>query len=385
MSIKKDTGKGKKKVLVGLSGGVDSAVAACLLKRQGYDVTGVYMRFWASGGGEKPDKSPVNKCCTIEALNKAIHIAKKIRIPLLILDFKRQFKKKVVDPFINDSGNRLTPNPCIECNRSIKFGLFLEKMKQLKADFVATGHYARVKKSGRGGYELYAATDKLKDQSYFLHTLTREKLRRILFPLGDMKKSRVRLLARKFGLDEINDQKESQNLCFLPGDETEPFLRKHLKNKKAISPGPILTTSGLSIGRHRGLPFYTIGQRKRLGIGGIRNLPDQHGNPWYVINYDAKKNALVVGHDSDLYTRRVCARNLTFVGGRAPGTARRVTAKIRYGAAARPAVLKIIAAGSGGGAQTAEIIFKSGQRAVTPGQSIVFYDGAKVLGGGIIA
>ena len=390
MSIEKAGNSGRKKVLVGLSGGVDSAVAACLLKREGYEVTGVHMRFWADGSEKNPETKPENKCCAVDGMTRAIVVAGKIGIPLLVLNFEKEFKKKVVDFYIDASEKTLTPNPCVECNRRIKFGLFLEKMKELGADYVATGHYARAVRT-KGGYALYAAKDRGKDQSYFLYTLTGKKLKSILFPLGGMLKSRVRRLARKFGIDEINDQKESQDLCFLPGKTPESFLRRHIENRKSVAAGPILTTCGARVGTHCGLPFYTIGQRKGLGIGGIRNMPDQQKNPWYVTGFDRSGNALLVGHNPDLYEKRVLARDLTFVAGPPAVNIIKISAKIRYGARAQPALLKVSGTGSktGNGStkinSTAEIIFSKPQRAVTPGQSVVFYRGGKVLGGGIIA
>ena len=380
--------------MVGLSGGVDSSVTACLLQAKGYDVIGVHMRFWAEDKGENAVSTPENKCCTVAGLTRALFVARKLNIPLLILNFEKEFREKVVDTFIENCQNCLTPNPCIECNRSIKFGLFLDKMKELGADYLATGHYARIKVTGRKMYTLHAAKDPLKDQSYFLYTLTAEKLRQILFPLGGMKKTKVRELAREFGIDEINDQKESQDLCFLPGNETGPFLRKYMKDKRYLKPGPILTAAGRCIGTHGGLPFYTIGQRKRLGIGGIKDMPGQEKNPWYVVKTDGRKNALIVGHETELYSDGAVLRELTFVDGKMPKKDINITAKIRFRAPAVPAVLRIaVSRGKGYRGKRshgknpeprAEIIFQKKQRAVTPGQSVVFYDGDKVLGGGII-
>lgn len=375
MSNKKAVISTGKKVFVGLSGGVDSAVAACLLQRDGYEVTGVHMRYWAEGGEENPQKKAENKCCTIDGMTRAIFVARKIGIPLLILNYKKEFKKEVVDYYIAASEKTLTPNPCVECNRRIKFGLFLKKVKALGGDYLATGHYARIVKSA-GGYALYTAKDQKKDQSYFLYTLTEEKLKSILFPLGGMLKSKVRALAREFGIEEMNEQKESQDLCFLPGKTTESFLRKYIG--KRVADGPIITAEGRRLGTHCGLPFYTIGQRKGLGIGGIKDMPDLQENPWYVTGFNKSGNELTVGHEPDLYTKKTKARDLTFVQGRPAKKSMKITAKIRYGAIAQPAILKVTG-------KSAEITFDKPRRAVTPGQSIVFYLRDKVLGGGIIA
>lgn len=386
MSIQKAGSRERKKVLVGLSGGIDSAVAACLLKREGFEVTGVHMRFWADGGGKKSGEKAENKCCTLDGMTRAIYVARKIGIPLVVLNFEKEFKKKVVDFYVASSEKTLTPNPCVECNRHIKFGLFFKKMKKLGADCVATGHYARVVKT-KNGYALYTAKDRRKDQSYFLYTLTGEKLKKVLFPLGGMLKSRVRRLAREFGIDEINEQKESQDLCFLPGKTPESFLRKHVK--KTVAPGPILTSAGACVGTHCGLPFYTIGQRKGLGIGGIKNMSAREKSPWYVAGFKRSVNGLIVGPDSALYSKKAFVRNLSFVEGPPAGKKMKISAKIRYGAQAQPASLEISRNGPGkarwGKNTKAEIIFSKAQRAVTPGQSIVFYQGEKIIGGGIIA
>jgi len=376
--------KRKKKVLIGMSGGVDSSVAACLLKAQGYEVVGVHMKYWADDKGENDHRDAFNKCCTVDSAVKTIYVCSKLKIPLLIFDFRDDFQKQIVKNYLSATAAGLTPNPCVECNRAVKFGLFLEKMKEMGADFVATGHYARIRKVGCGAnssYELLRAKDETKDQSYFLYTLTQEKLRHILFPIGGMRKSEVRACAVRYGLEEINEQKESQNLCFLPNGSREEFLLRHLK-KGAMTAGPIIDKHGNVLGSHNGLPLYTIGQRKGIGVGG--------GRPLYVIGKDREKNALLVGEEQDLYQNSAELKRVTFVSGKPPekailGSRARcvINAKIRYRNQGVKAILRIIKTRRSGDIR-ARVLFKSPQRAVTSGQSVVFYQRKKILGGGII-
>lgn len=381
-------GKSRKKVLVGMSGGVDSSVTACILKERGYDVIGIHLRFWvdpAVFSEEDRHRFPQNKCCTLEGLTRTRQVADKLGIPFYVINFEEPFRRDVVDYFIEGYGKGVTPNPCIECNRKIKFGLFLQKMKELGADYVATGHYARICKKGRRGaekYELHAARDKAKDQSYFLYTLTQEKLKHILFPIGEFAKTEVREMASRYGIGEMNYQKESQNLCFFPESRHGPFLQRYLK-KQAFKPGPILTAEGLRIGTHAGLPNYTIGQRKGLGIGGIKGMENEEGNPWYVIGIDVAHSALIVGRNEELFAAELNARDLSFVDGCVPDKIQQMEAKIRYRFPAQPASLQVEK--KAGSKTCAQIAFQKPQRAITPGQSIVFYEGEKVLGGGIIA
>lgn len=385
----------KKKVLVGMSGGVDSSVTACLLKEQGYDVIGIHMKFWTDPtvfDGEESQKFPQNKCCTLEGLTRTRQLAGKIGIPFYVLNFEDAFKTEVVDFFIEGYGKGETPNPCVECNRNVKFGIFLQKMRELGADYVATGHYARkitVKEGNGERYELWTAKDKTKDQSYFLYVLTQEKLKHILFPLGDYTKTEVRAMARKYGIPEVNDQKESQNLCFFPEGNHGPFLKRYLKSKK-FEPGPIVTTEGQTIGTHKGLPMYTVGQRKGLEIGGIKGMPNQEGNPWYVVKLDAGNNALIVGRAENLLVSECKAHSLNFIDGKKPEGKLRYHARIRYRSLLQPVTVHPLPLSGEDPADPEEktpklsLRFDLSLRAVTPGQSVVFYDGEKVAGGGII-
>ncbi|HLG25225.1 MAG TPA: tRNA 2-thiouridine(34) synthase MnmA, partial [Candidatus Gracilibacteria bacterium] len=334
-----------KKVLVGMSGGVDSSVTACLLKEMGYEVIGIHLRFWTDPtvfSDEEQIKFPQNKCCTLEGLAKTRRVAQKIGIPFYVLNFEESFKTEVVDYFIEGYRNGITPNPCIECNRSVKFGLFLEKMRELGADYVATGHYARkvtvTEPDSSERYELWTAKDAQKDQSYFLYTLTQEKLRHILFPIGEYSKTEVRKLAEKFGIGEINEQKESQNLCFFPEATHGPFLKRHLAGD-SFEHGPIITTEGQTIGEHMGLPNYTIGQRKGLGIGGMKG--EGEGLPWYVVSIDRSRNALIVGKDKDLQKQVLEAHTLSFVAEKLPEGRKEIRAKIRSRFPMQPATLSV--------------------------------------------
>lgn len=366
---------------------MDSSVTACLLQKQGYEVIGIHLKFWTDPtlfSAKQTQEFPQNKCCTLEGLTRTRQIAARLGIPFYVLNFEQPFKDIVVDSFIDGYANGMTPNPCIECNRKIKFGLFLDKMKELGADYIATGHYARIirtKKNGSEHFELHAAKDKIKDQSYFLYTLTQEKLKHILFPIGDFTKTEVREMAKEFGIQEVNKQKESQNLCFFPEKTHGPFLKRHLQ-QKVFETGPILTTDNKKIGTHQGLPTYTIGQRKGLCIGGIKGMENDEGNPWYVIRIDRPRNALIVGKEKDLYTSSFKAHTLNFIGGEMPEEIKTARAKIRYRFPGQEVNISI----SGKNPEpTIAVEFLKPQRAITPGQSVVFYQEEKVLGGGIIA
>jgi len=340
----------KPRVIIAMSGGVDSSVAAALLKKAGFDVIGVHMKFWAEG-----DKKG-NRCCTVESEKMARLISKKIGIPFYVLNFKNEFKKAVVDYFIKTSKQGETPNPCVVCNKEIKFGLLFKKAKALGADFIATGHYARIKED-KGVYELLKGKDKNKDQSYFLWKLDQKVLKHVLFPVGGYTKQEVRKIAQEFKLPVANTA-ESMEVCFIK-DAVEDFLKRFIKTK----PGNIVNNKGKVLGSHDGLYFYTIGQRKGIG------LP---GGPYYVLRKDTKNNELVVTeNEKDLFKKELVIKDAKWILGVAPKGA--VTAKIRYGSKGATAVVK-----------NNKVIFSKAQRAITPGQSVVFYKGEEMLGGAII-
>jgi tRNA-specific 2-thiouridylase len=355
--------KKTKKVIVAMSGGLDSSVAAALLKRAGFDVVGVFMKFWSpttSGGGLAKVE---NRCCSSESERRARKVAKILKIPFYVFNFEKEFKKRIVDYFLKEHKKGKTPNPCVICNKEIKFGLLLEKALALDADFVATGHYGRLRRADRN-FKLLRAQDKEKDQSYFLWQLNQKQLKRILFPIGDYTRNEVEKLARKFKLPVLSARK-SQEICFVL-DDINDFLKKYLKEKT----GKIITKEGKVIGKHEGLWFYTIGQRK-----GIK-LP---GGPYYVIAKDFKKNLLIVSkNEKDLAKKELITRNVNWISGKALALPLRVKAKIRYRTKAVPATLYKL------GTKNYKLIFKKSQRAVTPGQSVVFYKGDELLGGGII-
>ncbi|MDD4352366.1 MAG: tRNA 2-thiouridine(34) synthase MnmA [Candidatus Gracilibacteria bacterium] len=366
----------KPKVLVAMSGGIDSSVAAVLLKEQGYDLIGVHLKFWHEDEEETGNQ---NKCCTVESADQARAVADQLGFPFYVLNFKKDFKEKVVDYFIKSSEHE-TPNPCVRCNREIKFGKLIQKMKELDCDFMATGHYAKVVKKN-GAYHLYKGIDPEKDQSYFIHTLTQEKLQHVLLPLGDYTKTQVKEIAKKYKLSVIEKPaKESMDLCFCPEKKPHEFLKRHLGKMK---PGPIKDSCGQAFTeQHEGLPLYTIGQRKGIKIGGL-------SDPLYVVKLDFENNTLVVGMDEELYTNKLQLRDLSFVSGEIPEKEIEVEAKIRYRSETVLGKLKIInnssPPGGDGFGGRGEVTFQHKVRAVTPGQSVVFYKGDEVLGGGIIA
>jgi tRNA-specific 2-thiouridylase len=357
------------RVICAMSGGVDSSVAAVLLKRAGFDVIGVFMKFW-SEPGENGLIGVSNRCCSPEAEARARKVAKILKIPFYVFDFSKEFKEKIVDYFLDGYKKGITPNPCVVCNKEIKFGFLLEKALSLGADFVATGHYARIKgirnkELGIREFKLLRAKDKNKDQSYFLWMLDQDQLKRILFPIGNYTREEVENLARKFKLPVLGIKK-SVEVCFIQTTVSD-FLRKYLKEK----PGKIVDTEGKILGEHKGLWFYTIGQRKGIGLS---------GGLWWVMDKDLKKNFLIVTkNEKDLLKKELICKNVNWISGKEPKLPLKVKAKIRYKthfakATIFPTRNKIY-----------KVIFEKPQRAITPGQSVVFYKGEEVLGGGIIS
>lgn len=345
-----------------MSGGVDSSAVAALLKNQGYNVVGVFMQFWFPSG----EKYGENRCCSLAAWNEAREVAHVLDIPIHKVNFGKQFKKIIVDEFLAEYKAGRTPNPCVACNKFIKFKLLLDYARTVfDADYVATGHYARLKPQTENQFELYRPKDKNKDQTYFLYNLKQEQLKHLLFPLADYAKEQVRGLAKKFRL-AVHAKPDSQEICFV-GQSYAEFLKKYLK----LKPGKIINEAGEIIGAHQGLALYTLGQRSGIGLS---------GGPWYVIAFNRKKNELIVSKKFDsakLHGRQVFFKSANWLAGEI-NLPLSCEAQIRYQARPEKCRIKKI-----GRRYVAE--FARPPRAATPGQSIVFYDGDKLLGGGIIS
>ena len=353
-----------KRVVVAMSGGVDSSVAAALLKEQGYDVVGMMMRLWSeetvAGGAH-------NRCCTPEQLSDARRIADKIGIPFYVLDTKEVFRNTIVEFFLDQHRQGVTPNPCIECNRQIRFTYLYENAMALDADYLATGHYARIDTTPEGDYRLRAGIDDTKDQSYVLHVLTQQHLAHTLFPIGEYPKPQVREIAEKFGLISAK-KKDSQDLCFLGDGDYRRFLTDYAP--EVMKPGPIVLKTGEVIGEHNGLANYTIGQRKGLGIA--------YSEPLYVIATNPYRNALIVGIADDLGKSSLTANRVNWTIKNPPVHPFRAGVKIRYKAKAIEALVTPL------GDSCVHIQFDTPMRDITPGQGAVMYDGDVCLGGGII-
>lgn len=350
------------RIVVAMSGGVDSSVAAALLAAQGHEVIGLMLRLWS-----EPGQAAHNRCCTPDQMARARQVAEQIGIPFYAIDVQATFRQQIVQFYLDESEAGRTPNPCLECNRGIRFGYLLNHALALGADYLATGHYARLRQSANG-YELHTAVDRGKDQSYVLHVLDQSQLARAVFPVGEFTKPQVRQLAQEFRLP-VAFQSESMDLCFLGKGSGAEFLRRHLEQPPA--PGPIVDTRGVQLGQHTGLPFYTIGQRKGLGISGP--------TPLFVVAKDAERNALIVGTRDELGQTDVRLRRVNWIASTPPDAPLKAHVKIRYTGPAMPAVITPDAD------NTAWVRFDEPAAGVAPGQGAVFYEGSRCLGGGIIA
>ena len=342
------------KIAVAMSGGVDSSVAAALLKQAGHDVFGVTMRL-------------VDNPKSRDAIADARKVADNLGIPHHVVDLQSIFQRVIINDFCREYGLGNTPNPCILCNMHIKFGILWEKAKGLGADFLATGHYARIEKTNRGKYRLIKGKDKRKDQSYFLCRLTQEQLGYSLFPVGELTKDKVRKIAKEIELP-VAARKESQEICFVTDDDHARFLKGHYRGK--IETGPILDSHGKKLGEHRGIMFYTIGQRKGLGITAAE--------PVYVIAIEPEKNAIIVGTKKETYASELIADNLNWITEPMPEKPTKVKARVRY---RHPEAASIV---SRIDENRVRVKFAKPQMAITPGQAVVFYDGDTVIGGGRI-
>lgn len=343
-----------KKVLVAMSGGVDSSVAAMLLKNDGYDISGVTMCLGISTEDDA-------KCCGASAVDDAKRVCDRLRIPHYVFDYAAQLEEKVIANFISEYKKGRTPNPCVECNRRLKFGTLLDKAMTLGFDYLATGHYAAIEKNEKG-HGLKRPKDKRKDQTYFLYSIPYDRLGNILFPLAHFTKDEVRDLAKQNSLS-VAEKQESQDICFVTQKNSQEFL---LERARDIKPGPIVDLHGKVLGRHRGIIFHTIGQRGGLGIS--------HPTPLYVVSIDPLKNRIVAGEKKDLMGKGLVASDVNMLSEHWP---KEVHAKIRY--RKKEALCEVIKE-----MDKLKVTFAEEQEAITPGQSVVFYDQDRVLGGGII-
>lgn len=353
-----------KKVIVGISGGVDSSVSAYLLKQQGYDVTGVFMKNWEADDSDE-------HCTTFDDLSDATDVCKKLDIPLVTVNFAKQYWEKVFQLFLDEYQAGRTPNPDILCNKEIKFKAFFDYAMELGADYIATGHYAQCKHK-EGMAELHKSRDRNKDQSYFLYAINQQALSKTLFPLGKITKKEVRQIAMELGLI-THDKKDSTGICFIGERNFTSFLKEYL----LVKPGPIKTPDGLQLGTHDGLMYYTLGQRKGLHIGGLKNAPEL---PWFVADKDLANNTLIIAQDGHpmLYSQGAICDKPDWISGEKPAFPLQCMVKTRYRQPDQPALIT----------ETSEgifcVMFSDPQRAVTPGQSMVIYQGNRCLGGMII-
>ena len=354
----------KKNVVVGMSGGVDSSVAAYLLQKAGYEVIGVTMQIW-------PEDAPQEEsggCCGLTAVDDARHVCEQLKIPHYTLNFRNDFNTYVIDYFVAEYRQGRTPNPCIACNRYVKWESLLTKALQIGADYIATGHYARVLFSeSTGRYLLMQAATIKKDQTYALYNLTQEQLAHTLMPLGDYTKEDVRRIAEEIGLP-VADKPDSQEICFIPDHDYGRFIETH--SASPGEPGNFVDRQGRVLGPHKGIIHYTIGQRKGLGLAA--------GKPLYVLEIRPTSNEVVVGADEEVYQRTVYADQLNFIPFEKLQTKLEVGAKIRYNHSPAPAIVEMV------DDTILRCVFQQPQRAITPGQALVLYDGDLVVGGGSI-
>ena len=355
----------KKRVIVAMSGGVDSSVAALLLKKQGYDVIGMTLRLWSSDEDSEVGEVHNKRCCSVEDVEDARNVCDVLDIPHYFVNFEKEFQEHVVNYFVREYDSGRTPHPCLACNDKIKFDFLLRRAMFLEADYIATGHYARLDKSS-SGVKLMRGIDSGKDQSYVLFTLNQPELQKLLFPVGEYTKKAIRDLAVEGGLP-VADKPDSQEICFIPSGNYREFLQERIKAR----PGSFVDTSGNLLGDHPGIQFFTVGQRRRLGL-------KQNGlEPKFVLKIDNQTNEITLGDENELYRKRFSFKNLSLTHESYKTQVMNVFARIRY--KAEEAQATAFFEGDSG-----VVEFKEAQRAITPGQPVGFYDGEELLGGRII-
>lgn len=356
----------KEKVVVGMSGGVDSSVAAYLLKEQGYDVIGVTMQIWEDEEQQRTEEN--GGCCGLSAVDDARRVADRLEIPYYVMNFKQEFQKKVVDYFVEEYLAGRTPNPCIACNRYVKWESLLKRSMEIGADYIATGHYARIAKLPNGRFAIRNSVTARKDQTYALYNLTQFQLAHTLMPIGEYEKDQVRRIAQEAGLP-VAAKPDSQDICFVPDGDYAAFLKKKA-GERMPGEGDFVTRDGTVLGKHKGITHYTIGQRKGLGLS--------MGEPVFVSELRPKTNQVVVGEETQVFKKELLCDHLNFMGMEDLEEPRRVWAKVRYAHKGQWCRIE---------RQGRDLIraeFEEPVRAITPGQAVVFYEGEYVLGGGII-
>ena len=355
----------KKKVVVGMSGGVDSSVAAYLLKEQGYDVIGVTMQIWQDEESKIQEEN--GGCCGLSAVDDARRVAAQIGIPYYVMNFKKDFQEKVIDYFVDEYLHGRTPNPCIACNRYVKWESLLTRSMEIGADYIATGHYARVEQLPNGRYAIRHSATWSKDQTYALYNLTQDQLRRTLMPVGEYEKDQIREIAKEIGL-QIANKPDSQDICFVSDDDYASFIKEESNQK--IPEGNFVTPDGKILGRHKGIIHYTLGQRRGLGIPAASRL--------YVCDISPKTNQVVLGNNEDLFHSELTATKVNLISCESLKEPMRLKAKIRYRHPEQDAVAWQTEDG------VLHVRFDKPQRAITRGQAVVLYDEDVVVGGGVI-